>query len=129
MLIIEDLGDFISARLVTPPPFAYNHTPDSPDRVITLAEISGPKDLTLEGATDMAGVQVRCRSPVNEAKEARDLAHSVDRVIMDDSLYPLILAGTPVIDAERIGSAPVYFRTDHEDRQTYMCNYWFRVLR
>lgn len=129
MLIVEDLAQYLSSQLLTSPPFAHNHTPDQPDHVVTLVEIAGPKDFFLEGATDMAGIQIRCRSPVNDAKEARDLAHRIDRVVMDKSLYPFMLGEIPVIDGDRIGSAPIYFTTDHKDRQTYMCNYWIRVKR
>lgn len=128
MLHIEELADWLAAQGVTAP-IRCNVMPDEgPDEMVVLNEIAGLQT-ELQDALDTPVVKVRCRGAT--VTTARDLAHQVDRTLIDAST-PFFLGnapGTPVLARGRFGGPPWPAGVDRMERTVYECNYWLSVLR
>ncbi|PLS86467.1 MAG: hypothetical protein CYG60_07085 [Actinobacteria bacterium] len=128
MFYIEAFSAWLTDQGVTAP-HAYNRTPMLPDRIVTITETGGPPSIDLEDATEIVALQIRCRSPEDAPHEARDLALQIDRIVMDAPRNSFSLAGYRVISTGRMGGRPAYMSTDHQERTTYVCNYWLEIER
>lgn len=108
--------------------YFYNRMPMTPDFAILLAEVAGmPVEMQTE--VDNPGVQILVRSPVDQPIVARDVAHEIDRIMLNDALFPLDLGGTHTWAAGRMGGAPGYLDTDEQRRTLYSCSYWISLKR
>lgn len=131
MLKIEDLSTWLKSapRSITTP-IRLTMLPDTPDAVIVLSDYGG-FPLEVEDSYDVPTFQVRCRAAA--ALAARDLAHQIDSVILEDTYRPFMLGAggnaKRVIDAGRTGGAPGLPEIDDRGRTEYTCNYYLRIER
>lgn len=128
MFRIEDFSTWLTSHGVNAP-YAYNRSPMTPDKIVTITETSGPPSMSLQDATEIVGLQIRSRSSEDTPHEARDLAALIDGILMNDALTPFSLNGSHVLSSGRMGGRPAYMSTDHQERTTYVCNYWMEIER
>lgn len=125
MLRIEELVDWLAARLVATE-VRYNVMPDeNPARMVVLNEMPGLRS-ELQDALDNPVVKIRSRGAT--ATDARDLAHRVDRALVD-ARRPFAFGGLYVVTLGRLGGPPWPTGVDRMERTHYECNYWFSVAR
>lgn len=130
MLKIEGLESFFKANgFPADVPFAWNRRVHTPDRMVQLTEVSGPPMTDAEEAYDNAGVQMFFRSPRELVEVARDDAHMVDSIVLNDSIRPFSIEGFRVISCGRMGGGPSFWEIDQDDRGLYVCLYWFTTQR
>ncbi len=130
MLKIEDLADWLAQRLASslgrPIEVRCHVMPDEgPAEMVVLNEMPGLQS-EIEDAFDNPAVKARSRG--GSGQGARDLAHAVDRAIVD-ARTPFFLASVPVIDRGRFGGSPWPVGVDRLERTHYECNYWATVAR
>lgn len=129
MLDLDHLKNFLVDRGARKIPFAYNRLPSEPDEITVMTDTPAPNRLSVERSFETAGIQIRCRSDRRSARRARDNIEILDRIMMDDEARPFYIGGLLVIDAGRQGGAPSYLTTDHQNRVSYVCNYWLTIQR
>ncbi len=133
MLKIEALAAWLLANTPALPQntyFALNRRTDrDPDALIQIGEIGGPPMIDAEETYDNPAVQIFTRSPRDNAPIARDMAHAIDRTILDHKLRPFNLAGFRCIAAGRLGGGPGFWEVDDDNRTVYFASYWFTIQR
>lgn len=130
MLKIEDLADWLAARMTTslgrPVEVRWNVMPDEdPAETVVVNEMSGLQS-EIDDAFDNPVVKFRSRGA--DELSARDLAQAADRAVLD-ARTPFFLNGVPVIDRGRFGGPPWPTSVDRFERTQYECNYWMTVAR
>lgn len=100
---------------------------EGPDAMVVLNELSGLLS-ELEDAIDNPVVKIRSRGPRESTTAARDLAHQVDRALMDAST-PVSQGGLYVVSLGRLGGPPWPTGVDRLNRSHYECNYYLKVPR
>jgi hypothetical protein len=123
MLKLEALSAWMKANGITGVAYALGETPHEPDELVTLTDVPGLPMAYAEDDVDLAGLQVRTRSPRASAASSRDLIHRIDRLLLDDALWPFDLGGYRLLSFRRMGGPPAYMQTDHQGRASYVCNY------
>lgn len=131
MLKLEDLEAWIKANASFPlgtPAFALNRRKESPDRLIQLVEMQGVPVTDTEMAFDTAVVQVIFRGERNNPPQARDDAHALDKLVVNQT-RSFYLGSSLVISTGRVGGGPGYLEIDDDERPLYYCAYWFTIQR
>ena len=98
---------------------------EGPAAMVVINETPGLMS-ELQDALDNPVVKIRSRGATS--LEARDLAHRVDRAIVD-APRPFSLNGLHVVTLGRFGGPPWPIGVDRNERTTYECNYWLSVAR
>ena len=110
-------------------PYSINRLTAEKDRHLLITQIPGLQGFDLEGMLDTPGFQFRVRAPRDDSEQAERDIEQIDNIMMDETLWPLRLGDHHVLSIGRQGSPPVYFTTDHQNRVSYLCNYWLQASR
>ena len=125
MLRVEDLADWLTARGIQARTL-WNIMPDEGPPEAVVANVIPGLQSEIEDAFDNVAVKIRSRAATSTA--AQDLAHGVDRAVMD-AVTPFRIAGVPVVRRARFGGPPWPIGVDRHEWSLYECNYVFTVAR
>jgi hypothetical protein len=127
MLDIEAFGQWLTSHGVTAH-VGLNRQVRKPDLQVTLTSFPGRKS-ELEYAIQTPGLQIRSRGAKNDMKSARDLAHQIDRIMLDETLTPCQMGDSWLISIDSASGAPYFLNHDGEERTTYVTTYFVRIQR
>src|SRR3954468_21273150 len=104
MLDIEAFGQWLTSHGVTAH-ISLNRQIRKPDRQVTLTSFPGRKS-ELEYAIKIPGLEIRPPGNKNDMQSARDLAHQIDRIMLDDPLTPCQMGDSWLISIDSASGAP-----------------------
>lgn len=92
------------------------YVPPSPDRALIITGGGGPGYTTEEPATDASNFQARLRGAPDDPLGAESAAALLDALILRAN-FPVVIDGTPIVTAYRLGSGPTPLPFDATDRR------------
>ena len=125
----EHLVAFLRANGFPEFPYSQNRITAEKDRHLLITQIPGLQGFGVEGELDAPGFQFRVRAPRDNAEQAETDIEKIDSILLDDTLWPFRLGDHHVLGVGRQGGPPTYFTTDHQNRVSYLCNYWLQASR
>ena len=94
-----------------------------PDRAVFITPAGGPGYTTEEGGTDAWSFQARVRGPADDPLTAQAAAQLLDWTILRGP-RPVLAAGVPVLNVQRLGGPPAPLPLDPSDRRfEFTANY------
>jgi hypothetical protein len=125
----EHIVDFLREHGLETFPYSVNRITAEKDRHLLITQIPGLQGFGVEGLLDAPGFQFRVRAPRDDSTQAEDDIETIDNILLDETLWPFRLGDHHVLGVGRQGGPPTYFTTDHQNRVSYVCNYWLQASR
>ena len=129
MWATKDLIGWLQGLGVAVPLFpGTQRIPQMPDRLAVVTPTSGP-GLTLEGAADTVGFQLRCRGAQNNPDDCESIAYDADQRILG-AQFPTTIGPVRLISVTRSGGRPTLLSAlpDSGNRTEMVCTYLTTIM-